>query len=64
MVTVKGYADFARTPGGLYRPTPEPGEHSEAILREYGIAEPRIRQLFDAGAVFQWAPAEAAVAAS
>jgi crotonobetainyl-CoA:carnitine CoA-transferase CaiB-like acyl-CoA transferase len=62
MMTVRGYADFARTPGGLYRPTPEPGEHTREILREYGVAEDRIRQLFEGGAAFEWAGAEAVAA--
>ncbi len=61
MMTVRGYADFARTPGGLHRPTPEPGEHSAEVLRDYGIAEGRIADLFAAGAVFQW-DAQAALA--
>jgi crotonobetainyl-CoA:carnitine CoA-transferase CaiB-like acyl-CoA transferase len=64
MMTVRGYADFARTPGGLHRPTPEPGEHSREVLRDYGIAEPRIRSLFDAGAVFEWTQAQAEAAAA
>jgi crotonobetainyl-CoA:carnitine CoA-transferase CaiB-like acyl-CoA transferase len=64
MRTVRGYADFARTPGGLHRPTPEPGEHTTEVLREYGVAEDRIRALFDAGAVFQWDHAAAPAAAA
>jgi len=64
MMTVRGYAEFARTPGGLTRPTPEPGEHTREALREYGIGEDRIRTLFGAGALFEWAPAEAAAAAA
>jgi crotonobetainyl-CoA:carnitine CoA-transferase CaiB-like acyl-CoA transferase len=59
MMTVRGYADFARTPGGLRRPTPEPGEHSREILRDYGVADDRVRTLLEAGAVFEWSPAEA-----
>jgi len=64
MRTVGAYADFARTPGGLLRPTPEPGEHTREILAEYGVAADRVRGLFDAGAVFEWAPAEAPIAAT
>jgi len=61
MRTVRAYADFARTPGGLFRPTPEPGEHTREILADYGVAPDRVRTLLDAGAVFEWTPAEAAV---
>ena len=64
MMTVRGYADFARTPGGLIRPTPEPGEHTREILRDYGVAPDRARTLLEAGAVFEWAPAEAAIPAA
>jgi hypothetical protein len=38
MITVKGYADFSRTPGGFDRPTPEIGEHSAELLAEWGHA--------------------------
>jgi crotonobetainyl-CoA:carnitine CoA-transferase CaiB-like acyl-CoA transferase len=64
MMTVRGYAEFARTPGGLTRPTPEPGEHTSEVLRDYGISEERIRTLFDAGAVFEWGREKAPAAAA
>ena len=64
MMTVRGYAEFARTPGGLHLPTPEPGEHTRDILRDYGVADARARTLFEAGAVFEWTPADAAVPAA
>jgi crotonobetainyl-CoA:carnitine CoA-transferase CaiB-like acyl-CoA transferase len=48
----RGYADFSRTPAGLKRPTPDIGQHSAEILREWGVAESRIADLLARGAVF------------
>jgi crotonobetainyl-CoA:carnitine CoA-transferase CaiB-like acyl-CoA transferase len=64
MRTVRAYADFTRTPWSLQRPTPEPGEHTTEVLRDYGVSEERIRTLFDAGAVFEWSRANAPAAAA
>jgi crotonobetainyl-CoA:carnitine CoA-transferase CaiB-like acyl-CoA transferase len=61
MKTVRGYADFARTPGGLFRPTPEPGEHTREILAEAGLGAAAIEALFGSGAVFETAAAPANV---
>jgi len=52
MITVKGYADFSRTPGGFDRPTPEIGEHSAELLAEWGLSPERIAALLASGAVF------------
>jgi crotonobetainyl-CoA:carnitine CoA-transferase CaiB-like acyl-CoA transferase len=52
MITVRGYADFARTPGGFNRPTPDLGEHTAELLAEWGIADQRIRALMATGAIF------------
>ena len=53
MITVKGYAEFARTPVGFDRPTPYIGEHTAEILTDWGIAPERIAALLAAGAVFE-----------
>jgi crotonobetainyl-CoA:carnitine CoA-transferase CaiB-like acyl-CoA transferase len=52
MITVRGYADFARTPVGERRPTPDLGEHTAEVLRDFGIPDDRIAALLAAGAVF------------
>jgi crotonobetainyl-CoA:carnitine CoA-transferase CaiB-like acyl-CoA transferase len=52
MITVKGYAEFDRTPVTFERPTPDIGEHTAEILAEWGIAPERIASLLAAGAVF------------
>jgi crotonobetainyl-CoA:carnitine CoA-transferase CaiB-like acyl-CoA transferase len=52
MITVKGYAEFDRTPVAFDRPTPDIGEHTAEILAEWGIAPERIASLLAAGAVF------------
>lgn len=52
MITATGYSTFTRTPSGFSRPTPDLGEHSAEILREYGIAPERIAALMASGAVF------------
>ncbi|RAK68964.1 CaiB/BaiF CoA-transferase family protein [Phenylobacterium kunshanense] len=48
----RGYADFSRTPSGFTRPTPDIGQHSAEILRDWGVAEGRIADLLAQGAVF------------
>ncbi|MFL5295399.1 MAG: CaiB/BaiF CoA transferase family protein [Phenylobacterium sp.] len=61
MMTVRGYAEFTRTPGGLFHPTPDPGEHTREILAQSGLAPNAIEALFASGAVFEPnAPAAAA----
>ncbi|PZQ54502.1 MAG: hypothetical protein DI570_22930 [Phenylobacterium zucineum] len=52
MITARGFADFARTPGGFTRPTPELAEHSAEVLSDYGVPPERIAALLAAGAVF------------
>jgi len=52
MISVKGYAEFGRTPLRLTRPTPDIGEHTVELLAEYGIAPERIAALLASGAVF------------
>ena len=52
MITAQRFADFARTPGGFARPTPELAEHSAEILADYGVAPERIASLIATGAVF------------
>ncbi|MBL8771947.1 MAG: CoA transferase [Phenylobacterium sp.] len=52
MITVRGYADFARTPVLGRRPTPDIGEHTVEVLRDWGIEPARIQALLQAGAVF------------
>jgi len=42
---------FSRTPGAIRRPPPQPGEHTDELLRELGLAPKRIRRLRDQGAV-------------
>ncbi|WP_405097397.1 CaiB/BaiF CoA transferase family protein [Micromonospora sp. NBC_01412] len=38
---------FSRTPSGVHRPSPLPGEHSEQVLREYGFDDDAIGRLLD-----------------
>ncbi len=59
-ISARGFADFARTPGGFKRPTPELGEHSRDVLESYGVAADRIAALFASGAVFGLRPLAAA----
>jgi alpha-methylacyl-CoA racemase len=42
---------FSRTPGSIRRPPPQPGEHTDELLRELGLDTERVRQLRDQGAV-------------
>ena len=53
MVTIRDYADFARTPGGFVHPTPDLGEHTAHVLAEWGIAPDRIAALMASGAIFE-----------
>jgi crotonobetainyl-CoA:carnitine CoA-transferase CaiB-like acyl-CoA transferase len=48
----RAYADFSRTPSGFARPTPDIGQHSAEILRDWGVPESRIATLLSTGAVF------------
>jgi crotonobetainyl-CoA:carnitine CoA-transferase CaiB-like acyl-CoA transferase len=50
---VRAYADFSRTPAGFQHPTPDLGEHSTALLAEFGVAPDRIAALLANGAVFE-----------
>jgi len=52
MISAHGYANFARTPVEIARPTPDLGEHSVEVLADWGIAPERIRRLLADGAVF------------
>jgi alpha-methylacyl-CoA racemase len=42
---------FSRTPGAIRRPPPQPGEHTDEVLRELGLDADGIRRLRDEGAV-------------
>ncbi|MEV4759698.1 CaiB/BaiF CoA-transferase family protein [Micromonospora sp. NPDC049559] len=42
---------LSRTPGGIRRPPPHPGEHTDELLRELGRDDEAIRRLREAGAV-------------
>jgi crotonobetainyl-CoA:carnitine CoA-transferase CaiB-like acyl-CoA transferase len=53
IVGVRSYADFSRTPAGFQHPTPDLGEHSNALLAEFGVSPERIAALMAAGAVFE-----------
>ncbi|HEY8003355.1 MAG TPA: CoA transferase [Phenylobacterium sp.] len=52
LIGVRGIAEFARTPWGYQRPTPDLGEHSVELLTEWGIGPGRIADLLASGAVF------------
>jgi crotonobetainyl-CoA:carnitine CoA-transferase CaiB-like acyl-CoA transferase len=53
IVGVRAYADFSRTPAGFQHPTPDLGEHSTALLAEFGVPPERIAALLATGAVFE-----------
>ncbi|THD63618.1 CoA transferase, partial [Phenylobacterium sp.] len=53
IVGVRSYADFSRTPAGFQYPTPDLGEHSCALLAEFGISAERMAALLATGAVFE-----------
>jgi alpha-methylacyl-CoA racemase len=42
---------FSRTPGSIGRPPPHPGQHTDEVLAEWGIAAEEIESLRSAGAV-------------
>jgi len=63
-IGVRAYADFARTPAGFRHPTPDLGEHSTALLAEFGIAPERIAELLATGSVFEPAHVTARLAKS
>ncbi|MET0821332.1 MAG: CaiB/BaiF CoA-transferase family protein [Aeromicrobium sp.] len=44
---------FSATPGSITAPPPLPGEHSEAILREWGVDEDEIDRLVAGGVIIQ-----------
>jgi crotonobetainyl-CoA:carnitine CoA-transferase CaiB-like acyl-CoA transferase len=51
-VEVIGQAvELSRTPWGVHSPTPEPGEHTEAVLRELGYGTAEIADLRTRGVV-------------
>lgn len=52
IVGVRSYADFSRTPAGFQRPTPDLGEHSTALLAEFGVSPAQIEALLATGTVF------------
>jgi crotonobetainyl-CoA:carnitine CoA-transferase CaiB-like acyl-CoA transferase len=47
------------TPGGIRRPAPEFGQHTEEVLLEYGYSWEEIEGLREAGAIGPRAPADA-----
>jgi alpha-methylacyl-CoA racemase len=47
---------FGRTPSPTPQPPPHPGEHSSAILRQYGLSDQEIQGLQQAGVVAQASP--------
>lgn len=51
-------AKFSATPSSIHRPAPHAGEHSVELLQEIGLADDRIQELCDTGAVkaYQDAP--------
>ncbi len=44
---------FSQTPAGTPTLPPVPGEHSQEILRDWGVSEPDITRVFETGAVAQ-----------
>lgn len=61
---VRAYADFSRTPSVFRHPCPELGEHTTALLAEFGIAPDRIEALLATGAIFEPAHIAPALAKS
>ncbi len=48
---VSSGVNLRRTPGGLHRPAPEFGQHTEEVLLEYGFSWQDIEKLREAGAI-------------
>ena len=42
---------FSRTPGGIDRPPPNAGQHTDEVLAEWGFSDERIAELRDAKAI-------------
>ncbi|MGF1597653.1 MAG: CaiB/BaiF CoA transferase family protein [Acidimicrobiales bacterium] len=42
---------FSRTPGQVHGPVPEPGEHTDAVLADWGFGSDDIAKLHEAGAI-------------
>jgi crotonobetainyl-CoA:carnitine CoA-transferase CaiB-like acyl-CoA transferase len=53
VISSRTYADFSRTPAGFRHVTPDLGQHTRALLNEFGVPPDRIADLFGAGAVFE-----------
>ena len=51
---------FSRTQGALRRPTPSPGQHSDEVLADWGVAQETVEALRRAGAMSQMPVARAA----
>jgi crotonobetainyl-CoA:carnitine CoA-transferase CaiB-like acyl-CoA transferase len=49
----RSYADLAGSPPPFRRATPDLGEHSRAVLADFGIAPERIEALLASGAIFE-----------
>jgi crotonobetainyl-CoA:carnitine CoA-transferase CaiB-like acyl-CoA transferase len=56
VVSARGFAEFARTPGGFTRPAPDLGEHTVEVLTEWGVAPARVAALLASGAIFEGVP--------
>jgi len=52
VTSVRGYADFSRGGEAVWRPTPDLGLHSAAVLADFGVPPDRIGALMASGAVF------------
>ena len=57
LTTVRGFADFERTPGGFARRAPLLGEHDAEVLAELGFEPDRISRLTAAGVLGRALPA-------
>jgi len=53
LVTSKGYASFAGADASFAALHPELGEHTVAVLRDYGVPDDRIAALAKAGVIFR-----------
>ena len=53
VLSVRAYADFSAGGAGFAHPTPDLGQHSADVLRDFGIDEDRIAALIASGAVFE-----------